>query len=593
MASPLYASTAVLGSSLCVIHTVICLRRLWCQTHAVKDKFRSMRRALVDWVQRGRDRRREEDPQLAHFQSEVGRLLEEQMRLIAEHSRNIMLLIMNIATGVIVVNTVTGLRFSSVASDIAMLWGFAGLLGMVVCPSCFWTGGRVGAFSYLMFWLCVAASPLAIESATLMHQTAWIFAVRITASLMTNNTAAMVIWNGVFCLVASLTTLPREGPRPGRSRIELELPMWIVVTAFHCIVKSTMARAAFREVEATNAKCEMTAVVGLLNTMSDAVVELDHTLKMTKHSNRLASMLFKTGTSLAGCEFQKLVASDEDRQHFYDHVSADAPQTRSLADVFHISLLDSLRNVVKVEVFHVCFAGLTGCRRHLLGVREHSDQERFCGDRLPEPNHSSDQLQGHKPSEQDTSTSQSSQSVGDAGSLVQAEEIGRSGSGHFSFDAESMDIVSASSCFSQFLEQSSPELKNASLMSVFPREYNDQFLSAYGDMVNEFVHQDDPRLSRTFQDVVLIVRSPTRARMYTCCMTITIASVEEMDSLPAICSVALLDVSRARNLEALRGRESRGVDDQRRSASGACGKNPNRLELHSGSPPSGQHRTSL
>ncbi|CAE7274569.1 unnamed protein product, partial [Symbiodinium pilosum] len=74
-------------------------------------------------------------------------------------------------------------------------------------------------------------------------------------------------------------------------------------------------------------------------------------------------------------EFVKLLASPEDQQRFEGLTSR--PQDKSaLAHAVHLSMRDGVGNVVPVEVFHVRTEDVDNQPRHLVGIREYSEELR-------------------------------------------------------------------------------------------------------------------------------------------------------------------------------------------------------------------------
>lgn len=125
---------------------------------------------------------------------------------------------------------------------------------------------------------------------------------------------------------------------------------------------------------------ELSAATSLLSYLCDAVFQLDPQLKFTDGAPQLSAMLLRSTTarSLAGTEFQALLASAEEQSRFATQLlgSSGNGQHKSegpRSSAFHVDLVDSCGSIVQTEVFHVCFRGADTYLRHLVGLREHTD----------------------------------------------------------------------------------------------------------------------------------------------------------------------------------------------------------------------------
>jgi len=138
----------------------------------------------------------------------------------------------------------------------------------------------------------------------------------------------------------------------------------------------TMTMHARKELEVTATRGETTATRRLLNTICDAIFELDTDLRIVDDALQLAGALqHGADRSLRGMLAENLLVA-EDRALFRERVTTPVLASQSMANVMHVRMRDSLNNILKVEIFHVPVAGsLTGAS-HLIGVREHAD----CGE---------------------------------------------------------------------------------------------------------------------------------------------------------------------------------------------------------------------
>ncbi|CAJ1461392.1 unnamed protein product [Effrenium voratum] len=115
---------------------------------------------------------------------------------------------------------------------------------------------------------------------------------------------------------------------------------------------------------------QLDAASGLLRGFCDAVLEVDHELKIVKGSCQLSTLLLHghgqsqdlTGLDLLGffCE--------EDRPRLGEVLCSEEQGTRNTA-----RMLDALGSLVSLELLHIQFQNDDGCRCLLVGMRECQD----------------------------------------------------------------------------------------------------------------------------------------------------------------------------------------------------------------------------
>lgn len=129
-----------------------------------------------------------------------------------------------------------------------------------------------------------------------------------------------------------------------------------------------------RELEAVVSSNEHLAVRSLLDTMCDAVVELDSSFSLVVHSPALSTMLMHgEGMSLQGMQFQRFMQSEQDRVQFENVLHASQSSGTRATTVCHSSLRDSMGNMLPIEIFHVPLVIHGHHFTHLIGIRENSD----------------------------------------------------------------------------------------------------------------------------------------------------------------------------------------------------------------------------
>jgi len=248
-----------------------------------------------------------------------------------------------------------------------------------------------GWYAMLMAVLMVAISPLCTTT-------------RLGQTLLSNTTVLMRLVGGIFSLNIPLTLLCNfsyvivVGVCYTYNHTNLESLPWptnvwaaetcifIMMTMFLLTLRAEIWAECYKEVEVERARSEKSAVMALLNTMSDAVVELDENLQIVGDAPQLGCMLLhgEGRRPLGETRFDQFAATPTDAQKFMESISRISVDVEPVANGFHMNLRDSLHNVIGVEVYHVCKPCKAGeSRRHLIGVREHVENERLNPPTLP------------------------------------------------------------------------------------------------------------------------------------------------------------------------------------------------------------------
>mmetsp|Transcript_44137 Transcript_44137/g.137456 ORF Transcript_44137/g.137456 Transcript_44137/m.137456 type:complete len:596 (-) Transcript_44137:142-1929(-) len=243
---------------------------------------------------------------------------------------------------------------------------------------------------YSLFMLIMAATtlPLVIYKEALPLLSNSTNALRLLVGMTSMNMPLIMFWNTAYVITGVLSyhfsnyVLQEDCSvifthTVGSGECLSAINTVCVLFAF----KMAMEVQARQQIEAKSARRETSAVIALLSTMGDAVVELDKDLRIMGTCSQLATMLFQGGgRSLSGMPFAQLLASDEDQQLFQEYMTKVAPSDQTLADVFHVKIRDTMNNRVQVEVFHVLKTG-DGPEEHahLLGIKEEPEFEREDG----------------------------------------------------------------------------------------------------------------------------------------------------------------------------------------------------------------------
>eukprot|EP00928_Gymnodinium_smaydae_P076646 TRINITY_DN5969_c0_g2_i1.p1 TRINITY_DN5969_c0_g2~~TRINITY_DN5969_c0_g2_i1.p1 ORF type:complete len:649 (+),score=76.63 TRINITY_DN5969_c0_g2_i1:52-1998(+) len=206
----------------------------------------------------------------------------------------------------------------------------------------------------------------------------WLAIPRSFSALPVKRFGIAVIFNGLHCLhmfariiVQDTEELASVG-RSKRSQISSELINFILVMSYALVVRQLLYTCERLRLEVKNKTIELSAASSLLEGLFDAVVEVDHDLKIMKPSVALASMLLKRSTRTdrtcqATMEGNDLIAS------FVDAEKERVRQYMSSSHTFPITtaMLDGLNNRVQVELVRVNYRDHSSVLPFtLVGIRE-------------------------------------------------------------------------------------------------------------------------------------------------------------------------------------------------------------------------------
>jgi len=145
--------------------------------------------------------------------------------------------------------------------------------------------------------------------------------------------------------------------------------------------------AAVKELLTAKNSALMRLSIGtLLKRVCDATVELNHEGVVSSPAPQLAALLLRSGRlaeqRISTGSFVDLVEESE-RKQFTDHlISANKELLLKQGDKslptaqMKLNLLDAGHASVAVDLYHVCFAGIDDQPRHLLGIVEHTEDQR-------------------------------------------------------------------------------------------------------------------------------------------------------------------------------------------------------------------------
>jgi len=150
------------------------------------------------------------------------------------------------------------------------------------------------------------------------------------------------------------------------------------VVAVHNIANQLIRHTLETTMMASDSNRHLSAASALLELTCDAVCEIDSDLKLQSHSQKLATMLLRSGTSLEGRKLTDFIAPGEAERA--QEILMSRIRSDRAAHAFHTHLVDSYSSKFRTEVFQVKYAMMDGRECHLVGLRDFTDLKSLAGE---------------------------------------------------------------------------------------------------------------------------------------------------------------------------------------------------------------------
>lgn len=462
------------GCVLATVHVIVLLRRVDCQAWWLSV------RAASRWKCRARH---EGDPSDAHVATLLAsRQLERARNILLWSTWCVHVLMLGILSAVVVGNR----RWLSPLGEILCVCGYAMVILVNSVPRLLQPGTLDLWYSLVMLLILFLVSPNNVCREVLPVLSEGLMCFRLLFGFMSLNLPVVMLWNGIYLGVVSYSYFTQNSECPGLAEtntfLACELMIFVLLGLTLSAAKSSMKSEVRQEIDAVTSRNERSAVAALLNTMSDAVVELDTEHRIVEDVPKLSCLLLHgSGRSLRGIRFDQFLASKEDSKRFSERLSEPLESQRSMANVLHVKMHDSMNNAIDVEVFHVSFQGLGHSMHHILGVRESGEMSMG---RVPTADFNMIMMSDP------TADSAASIYGTQGGASPDAEDIAsdRRDEVIVTFDAFSFVVVGCSPAFSEIVVSVEPG--RSCLADLMPDSWRSSFVKDFGACVNEFVHSD-------------------------------------------------------------------------------------------------------
>ncbi|CAE7467535.1 unnamed protein product [Symbiodinium microadriaticum] len=238
----------------------------------------------------------------------------------------------------------------------------------------------MAAAAFLLSPLCTNADGVPYMSIILLaflRLPASSFASRASIAFTSNiATAAVVVirafvdWDAALCQSGSCSI--------SRDAYFERVAIVTEVSAFFLVAGVSLSAEVIlrRTVQQGRQYRQLNAATSLLRLACDAVLELDEDLCLTEHSPELAAILLRDrpGSSLAGVPFTDFVATKEEAARAEQALNKMSFEDLS-ASAFSTRLVDTNSSKFCTELLQVKYCKIGDTVRHLIGLREITDQE--------------------------------------------------------------------------------------------------------------------------------------------------------------------------------------------------------------------------
>ncbi|CAK0797075.1 unnamed protein product, partial [Prorocentrum cordatum] len=244
-------------------------------------------------------------------------------------------------------------------------------------------------YSAMMAVLSATVWPIAVSADTiLVHASGtWVIALGFSIGFLKPwlNAIWIFVINMILCLSFAANERNSDGcarADPLRGSLQL-LTLSVVIVLCLFAVDKLLHQMTQLELEVQSSRNELAAAQSVLRSVCDVVVEVDDALRLRKDSPELRNLLFlNQRRSLRQEDLRSFLASAEDCAKFDEQMrvatAAGQPsgEPPRLSVAFHVSLKDSARITLEVEVFVVRFLNRENQQSHLVGIREQQSTER-------------------------------------------------------------------------------------------------------------------------------------------------------------------------------------------------------------------------
>eukprot|EP00928_Gymnodinium_smaydae_P069904 TRINITY_DN5373_c0_g3_i1.p1 TRINITY_DN5373_c0_g3~~TRINITY_DN5373_c0_g3_i1.p1 ORF type:complete len:296 (-),score=24.21 TRINITY_DN5373_c0_g3_i1:202-1089(-) len=146
-------------------------------------------------------------------------------------------------------------------------------------------------------------------------------------------------------------------------------------------MKRWMTSSARQEIQISGLKIENSASSALIDLVCDVAVQLDSKLNINHDSRAFKALLIKSpGATTKGMSFSSFISDDHEREAFEAQLLSARTTSACGVGTFRTTLVDSLRNRLRVDIFFVKVEMDVDGSHYLLGIRESGE-----GDRLDTP----------------------------------------------------------------------------------------------------------------------------------------------------------------------------------------------------------------
>jgi len=267
---------------------------------------------------------------------------------------------------------------------------FLGLIAQVR-SRCITTANVDIWYSVNMLCLSVYMAPFLnpSDTAPLFHNPALV--VSVISSLCHMRTSTVGVWTAVHVALISVSEYKVYCCDKSQMTFAILAKVFLgaCVVAFAAVLEKAWESQVRYDAHGKLLIWKESAAIAMMNIFYDVVFELDADFVIVNSSADSAARLWhSTGSGLRGEDFRSLLADMEDQEQFTERLSHACCEQQAAAEVMQVTMRQVEGDSFRAELFAFQYAGLDGRPRHLLGLRE-------CSEDLPNALPDFDEASGH------------------------------------------------------------------------------------------------------------------------------------------------------------------------------------------------------
>eukprot|EP00928_Gymnodinium_smaydae_P012937 TRINITY_DN14722_c0_g2_i2.p1 TRINITY_DN14722_c0_g2~~TRINITY_DN14722_c0_g2_i2.p1 ORF type:complete len:482 (-),score=40.38 TRINITY_DN14722_c0_g2_i2:227-1672(-) len=243
--------------------------------------------------------------------------------------------------------------------------------------------GCCAYFFYFLMMTCTSCVGGSVSDSyiSILYTYARVGSVRFLVSVSCLNPGLVLAVNSSCCVVV---VCANKFLRPLNAEnfeliVKSEIVITLLISASSFLYQVYVHTDVRQELDAAEHKIEQSAVTGLLDAVCDVNFALDETLHIKEHSERFAAMMMlPSSRSLRGADIRDFMPNEQDKTRVRMQLSRFSSGENLTACALNLSMRDSDRSELHVEMLSVPFIAIDDSIHFMVGIREVVDTTRLA-----------------------------------------------------------------------------------------------------------------------------------------------------------------------------------------------------------------------